>query len=315
MISPTLAEMRLFVALTDRDWYLHLAAHPKLGEVNFWRPQAKAAFHALQLGEPMLFKLHSPERAICGVGWFEGFTLLPVFLAWRTFGPGNGAATYHDFLARLRRLRRGATVSDQEELGCLMLRQPTMFTPHDWIPEPMDWAPNIVQGKGYNTESEVEEHLWGQVRERLAATGARAGEFAEGLPVQFAQGLAWHRLGQGAFQALVTEAYQRRCAFSRERVLPALEACHIRPAASGGSNDISNGLLLRADIHSLFDAGYVGVHPSTLILQVSSHLQQDYQNGHEYREMQGRELWCPSSRSERPSAVQLEWHADTVFRT
>ncbi len=307
--------MRLFVALTDRDWYLHLASHPELDEVNFWRPQAKDSFHALRPGEPLLFKLHAPERAICGVGWFEGFTLLPVFLAWRTFGAGNGADNYEEFQARLRRLRRGAPVSDQEELGCLMLRHPTMFSRDNWIPEPPGWATNIVQGKGYDTESEIGMRLWEQAMDHLAAAGGRQDELGEESPVEFVRGLSWHRLGQGAFQALVTDAYQRRCAFSRERVLPALEACHIRPAARGGSNELNNGLLLRADIHSLFDAGYLGVHPSTLVLQVSPKLKQDYENGHECWEMRGQDLWCPHRSGERPSALQLQWHADTVFRS
>lgn len=62
--------MRLFVGLTNGPWYRHLASHPELEEVNFWRPRAKTEFHALSAGDPLLFKLHYPERAICGVGWF-----------------------------------------------------------------------------------------------------------------------------------------------------------------------------------------------------------------------------------------------------
>ena len=65
------------------------------------------------------------------------------------------------------------------------------------------------------------------------------------------------RLGQGAFRVLVTDIYQRRCAVTQERTLPALEAAHIRPYGEGGQHEAQNGLLLRRDIHSLFDAGYV----------------------------------------------------------
>jgi len=42
------------------------------------------------------------------------------------------------------------------------------------------------------------------------------------------------RLGQGAFRVLVTDLYQRRCAVTEERTLPALEAAHIRPYGEGG---------------------------------------------------------------------------------
>lgn len=69
------------------------------------------------------------------------------------------------------------------------------------------------------------------------------------------------RLGQGAFRVLVTDSYRRRCAITGEKTLPALEAAHIRPYSYGGSHEASNGLLLRRDLHSLFDAGYVTVTP------------------------------------------------------
>lgn len=306
--------MRMFVAVTNGDWYRYLAANPELEEVNFWRPQAKVAFQALESGEPVLFKLHYPERAICGMGWFEGFTLLPVFLAWRTFGPGNGAATYEEFLARLRSLRHGAALSDQDELGCLMLRSVVMFPRDDWIPEPSDWKPNIVQGKTYDSEHVVGRELWAQVLERLPATALPVGEYRNDDQVQFVEGLARHRLGQGAFHALVTNAYQRRCAFTKERVLPTLEACHIQPAAKGGSHLVTNGLLLRADVHQLFDLGYLGLHPRTLRIQASSHLQRDFQNGIEYRGLDGQAPLLPDQALNMPAASRLEWHMEEVWR-
>src|SRR5258708_29817376 len=63
------------------------------------------------------------------------------------------------------------------------------------------------------------------------------------------------RLGQGAFRIVVTDNYQRRCAVTGERTLPALDAAHIRPYAEQGVHEPINGLLLRRDIHSLFDRG------------------------------------------------------------
>lgn len=68
-------------------------------------------------------------------------------------------------------------------------------------------------------------------------------------------------LGQGAFRVLVTDLDERRCAVTRERTPPALEAAHIRPYSEGGGHETPNGLLLRRDIRSLYDAGYVTVTP------------------------------------------------------
>ena len=67
------------------------------------------------------------------------------------------------------------------------------------------------------------------------------------------------RLGQGTFRVVVTDAYTRACAVTGEHSLPALEAAHIRPYSHGGVHEVSNGLLLRSDIHRLFDRGYVTV--------------------------------------------------------
>ena len=68
-------------------------------------------------------------------------------------------------------------------------------------------------------------------------------------------------LGQAAFKALVQEAYGRRCAVTGDKIVPVLQAAHIRPVTAEGENRVDNGLLLRSDVHTLFDRGYLGVHP------------------------------------------------------
>ncbi len=76
------------------------------------------------------------------------------------------------------------------------------------------------------------------------------------------------RLGQAAFRVAITYAYERACAVTHEHSLPVLEAAHIVPYAQGGVHEVSNGLLLRSDLHRLFDLGYVTVTPE-LHLEVS----------------------------------------------
>ena len=101
------------------------------------------------------------------------------------------------------------------------------------------------------------------------------------------------RLGQGAFRVLVTDIYNRRCAITQERTLPALEAAHIRPYGDGGEHEARNGLLLRRDIHSLFDAGYVTVTPD-LRFEVSRRIKEEFDNGKHYYELHGRPIFAPS---------------------
>ena len=57
---------------------------------------------------------------------------------------------------------------------------------------------------------------------------------------------------------------------TQERTLPVLEAAHINAYAHGGPHQLSNGLLLRSDLHTLFDRGYITVDPSEAKIVVSA---------------------------------------------
>ena len=81
--------MRIFVAVTDNDWFALHASKAEVEEVNFWRPSPDATFKALQPGELMLFKLHAPDNYIAGGGFFTRFLQLPLNLAWDTFGSAS----------------------------------------------------------------------------------------------------------------------------------------------------------------------------------------------------------------------------------
>ena len=122
------------------------------------------------------------------------------------------------------------------------------------------------------------------------------------------------RVGQDAFKALVLGAYQRHCAVTGSRIEPVLQAAHIRPVKDGGVHRLGNGLLLRSDVHKLFDDGYLGVD-ERYRLRVSPRLKTEFGNGAEFyeRERQGVKVAVPARRVERPDAEALNWHMDTVF--
>jgi predicted restriction endonuclease len=115
------------------------------------------------------------------------------------------------------------------------------------------------------------------------------------------------RLGQGVFRVVVTDAYDRACAVTEEHSLPALEAAHIRPYAEEGPHDVRNGLLIRVDLHRLFDAGYVTVTPD-FRLEVSNPLKTDYRNGRSYYPYHGKELRLPSIARARISTMAQRPH-------
>jgi putative restriction endonuclease len=91
-----------------------------------------------------------------------------------------------------------------------------------------------------------------------------------------------------------------------------VNAAHIVPYGIGGKHEVPNGLLLRADIHKLFDRGYVTVTPNHRF-RVSPRLEHEYHNGKIYYQLEGTEIWLPKNEADRPRRKHLEQHNDEVF--
>jgi putative restriction endonuclease len=312
--------MNFFVAVTDYDWFLLHASKPSVEEVNFWRPSSTAAFKALKTGEMLLFKLHAPRNFIVGGGFFTRFVQLPISLAWEAFGEGNGVRSLSEMRERIARYRRSPIgPTENPSVGCILLAEPFFFKETDWIAIPSDFSLNIVQGKGYNSDdASTGSALWREVTARLStgvdsnlspgpATVA-AVESRYGEPM-----LVRPRLGQGTFRVIVTEAYERRCTITGERTLPVLEAAHIKPYGSGGPHQPENGLLLRSDLHTLFDQGYMTVDADQLKVVVSRRIREEFENGRDYYQLNGRAIRLPRETSSVPSREYLTFH-NSIFR-
>jgi len=123
------------------------------------------------------------------------------------------------------------------------------------------------------------------------------------------------RMGQGHFKRAVAAAYDHRCAVTRSGTFPSLEAAHIRPFAEGGEHAVSNGLLLRTDVHRLYDRGYLSID-ADLRLRVSPELREHGWNGIEfYRQEEERFVIPePDDANLKPDRDALAWHFETKFR-
>ena len=308
--------MRFYVGVTDDDWFTYLSARERIDEVNFWQPIGGRQFRILHPGEPFLFKLHSPKNFIVGGGFFSHFTILPVSFAWSAFTTNNGAMTEKEMRARIARYRKvSPSPFEDYEIGCILLQSPFFFPEDDWIPA-SDWAPNIVQGRSYDTSDERGLEIWQQVEDRLQfykGAGVVPMEVTgEALRFGTPQ-LVLPRLGQGSFRVLVTDAYKRRCAFTGSPVLHVLEAAHIRPyTTEGGPHMVTNGILFRQDVHTLFDRGYITVTPEYR-LEVSRRIKEEFENGHEYYSAHGKQIVLPTADALRPGGDFLAWHNENVF--
>jgi putative restriction endonuclease len=121
------------------------------------------------------------------------------------------------------------------------------------------------------------------------------------------------RLGQGAFRVTVADAYSRRCAITGENTLFVLEAAHIKPYSKSHSHEVSNGVFLRSDFHTLFDQGYISISPDYEVL-VSASIKDQFNNGKLYYARHGKKLISlPERQNWLPNREYLEWHNAEVF--
>ena len=198
------------------------------------------------------------------------------------------------------------------EVGCIMISQPVFFGRDEWVADHTDWHPRIQGGKTIDLSRGDGQCILAGCLAHTARLRQEAEPLVHELRRFGTPLTVLPRLGQGTFRIAVTNAYGA-CAVSSEHSLPALEAAHVRPYADGGGHALPNGLLLRADIHRLYDAGYVTVTPDYRF-RVSRDLADDFHNGREYERFADRAITVPRVPADQPDRKLLDWHAEDVFR-
>lgn len=113
------------------------------------------------------------------------------------------------------------------------------------------------------------------------------------------------REGQDHFRTALLDAYGGRCAVTGFDAVETLEAAHIYPYKGPATNHVTNGLLLRSDIHRLFDRGAVAVHETTHQVLVKPHLMVT-----QYEPLAELQLGLPRLAAHRPSTAALRSHRE-----
>jgi hypothetical protein len=108
------------------------------------------------------------------------------------------------------------------------------------------------------------------------------------------------RRGQKQFRDALIDAYEGRCAVSECLIRDLLEAAHIAPHAEHGTYKVTNGLLLRADLHTLLDCDLMAIDPDSRTVTIASEIRDS-----EYREFHGRELRRPKHPQQEPDKEAL----------
>ena len=312
--------MKFYLGVTDDTWYNFLARQNR-EDVNFWQPGGNTNFKLLSPGAPFLFKLRFPANAIGGIGFFSSHSFLPISMAWDVFEKGNGCNSLQELQKMIIPLRRDQS-NTNPQIGCIVLTNPIFFKRENWIAAPDDWSKNIVQGKSYSTDTAIGDELWNKIDHLLqkylyqAADEEKSQLILEDTesPMYGKSVLTKVRLGQGAFRVLVTDAYNRKCAISGEKTLPVLEAAHIKPFSESGSHFISNALLLRSDLHKLFDTGYLTITVN-LKVEISKRIKEEFENGKENYKFHGGDLFnLPNRIQDKPGSKFIEWHNEKIYK-
>ena len=307
--------MKLFVGVTDYQWYEALSWRTDLTEVNFWSPGGKS-FKVLSPGELFLFKLKADHgHVVVGGGIFGHDTRLPLSLAWDAFGRSNGADSMTEMINRIRKYQSAdARTKSDPVIGCRLVQSPFFLSKAEWFRVPETFPVNAVSGKSYSSEEAEGTYLFDAIKDRL--TSAQTGFMDRSPPTngwepqEHRRGtpqMVLPRLGQGTFRVAVMDGYGRRCAVTGERTLPILDAAHIKPWSQGGEHSPGNGILLRTDIHRLFDLGYVTIDESHRF-DVSPKLKEDYENGRHYYALRGQKVRLPDNDAFMPTPAALQWH-------
>jgi hypothetical protein len=248
---------------TDPDWIAALQANNVTTNANFWRKDRRTVH--LEPGSYFYFKLRGGLR-IAGRGAFRAQEEMSLDDAWNRFGHGNGANSRGEFERRARdvlKLDAGQAVNCiiLDDLEIIPGEQPELAT--------SDWPRGIMGGKYFRAEAlsyldpyfvPVSTDAVELVAEQLASEG-----FFDPAAILDARQRALRaiamRRGQPQFRQALFHAYGDRCAVSGTDQAETLEAAHIFPYAGVETNRVQNGLLLRADLHTMFDLGLWTVMP------------------------------------------------------
>jgi hypothetical protein len=117
------------------------------------------------------------------------------------------------------------------------------------------------------------------------------------------------RQGQAEFRHKLLNSYGGRCPITDCDVESALEAAHIIPYQGIETNHPTNGLPLRADIHTLFDLHLLSIRPDTYDVVIAPELIDTC-----YKDLAGRKLTLPQDQQAAPNQNALSKHHETFLR-
>ncbi len=286
------------ISPTDIEWFKFLRTEGLNSEINFWTPTPWNVSR-LASGDKLYFMLKSPIRKIGGYGQFVEYKNMSVNDAWNKYGFKNGCTSKQELIERLDKYKASNSSDERSvtdsEIGCIVLTNAVYYDDDKFLDldnYEIDFSRFIVKIKYYNENDPLE-----------IATQSTLKEF-ELLPTSIEKlkksRLVTERKGQGNFRAIITTAYSNKCCITSETTPELLEAAHIQPYFDENSNHVKNGLLLRVDLHKLYDNGLLYIDESFKI-HISSEVKSEF-----YRKLNGTKIRLPENNNLHPSKEALK---------
>jgi hypothetical protein len=224
----------------------------------------------------------------------------PIIQSW--YAQSNSAPTSH--IAQIDRRLQEKTSLASKTVGSQPRREPFLFDKTNdakWYLTPEGRAyvlKEIIPIDGAEIEAR-----YGQ-SERLIV---KLTENSDSPPTESGYTMAIRaikqRRGQPEFRRKLISAYQGCCSFTGSNATEALEAAHIIPVVDDGDNEVNNGILLRADVHTLFDLGMVTVNPESMRIELSEILRDT-----DYAYLHHKKMVLPGEEFQHPLSLYLTMH-------
>jgi putative restriction endonuclease len=145
--------MKLWLAVTQDQWFKFVASKNLGGEINFWKPSCRR-FLCLKAGEPFLFKMHDPDARIAGIAKFVRYEVMPTNEAWRIYGERNGYRDEYEFRSAVSHLQENFG-GGGSSVGCIILDSFLKFPAGASLNAyDFGWNKNIVVGRTYTDDEE-----------------------------------------------------------------------------------------------------------------------------------------------------------------
>ncbi|WPO88947.1 HNH endonuclease [Chryseobacterium sp. HR92] len=290
------------ISPTDKDWFDFLKNNEFNSFVNFWTPTSWNITRLME-GNKLYFMLKSPIRKIGGFGEFVEYKNITAEKAWNEFGFRNGRNSKSKFILSIqnyldknsREFRGNIIDVSSHIIGCIVLKNCEFWDEEDFIDlnnSDIKFASQVVKIKYFDcddlnilSENTKKENfiLINDERENNSQSTKNG------------------RKGQEQFKSTILKVYKNKCCISNCNIPELLDVAHIQEYRNVYSNHPMNGILLRADLHRLFDNGLIKIDEN-YICHTSSLL-----NESEYSIFNGIRINIPENLNKRPSLDALNY--------